>query len=102
MSEQSFGLVADVSSDDPVAIEPLLRQLVGGKITTTVDGFHIEASMTGTSARDLNRGLLSALRRSERRTRLRAEWTSAGVTHRFFDYVPKGTRPETDSSAPSE
>jgi hypothetical protein len=23
---------------------------------------------------------------------LRAERTAAGVTHRFFDYVPKGTR----------
>jgi hypothetical protein len=94
MTEQSFRLLADVSSDDPAAIEPLLRQLiVGGQITTTADGFHLEANMTGTSARDLNRGLLSALRRVERRTRLRAEWTAAGVTYRFFDYVPKGTWP---------
>jgi hypothetical protein len=50
------------------------------------DGFHVEATMTGNSARDLNRQLLSTLRR----TRLRAEWTAAGVTHRFFDYVPRG------------
>jgi len=49
--------------------------------------------MTGPAARDLNRSLLSALRRAERRTRLRAEWTAGGMTERFFDYVPKGTRP---------
>jgi hypothetical protein len=54
--------------------------------------------MTGNSARDLNRQLLSTLRR----TRLRAEWTAAGVTHRFFDYVPKGTRPANNSPEPSE
>jgi hypothetical protein len=100
VTEQRFQLVADVSSDHPAVIEPLVRQLVQGQIARTADGFHIEASMTGASARDLNRQLLSALRRAERRTRLRAEWTAAGVTHRFFDYVPKGTRPATGSTAP--
>jgi hypothetical protein len=49
--------------------------------------------MRGADARELNRFLLSALRRVERRTRLRAEWTANGETHRFFDYVPKGSRP---------
>jgi hypothetical protein len=58
--------------------------------------------MTGNSARDLSRQLLSTLRRAQRRTRLRAEWTAAGVTHRFFDYVPKRTRPENNSTEPSE
>ena len=40
-------------------------------------------------------GLLSALRRVEKRTRLRAEWTGGGTTYRFFDYVPnvKSERP---------
>ena len=47
----------------------------------------------GPDARELNRFLLSALRRVERRTRLRAEWTGEGETQRFFDYVPKGTSP---------
>ena len=75
-------------SDDPAAIEPLLRRLVAGQIAHIGDGFHIEADMTGATARDLNRSLLSALRRVERRTRLRAEWTAAGVTQRYFDYVP--------------
>jgi len=46
--------------------------------------------MAGESARELNRTLLSALRKVERRTRLRSEWTSLNVSERFFDYVPKG------------
>jgi hypothetical protein len=41
--------------------------------------------------------LLSALRRVERRTRLRAEWTGNGETQRFFDYVPKGVSPAAGS-----
>jgi len=49
--------------------------------------------MEGTDSRELNRELLSSLRRVERRIRLRSEWTVNGVTDRFFDYVPKGTRP---------
>ena len=95
MTEQCFQLVADVSSDDPAVIEPLLRRLVQGQITVTAGGFHVEADMIGASAPDLNRWLLSALRRVERRTRLRAEWGAAGGTHRFFDDVPKGTRRRT-------
>jgi hypothetical protein len=92
MSEKVFSLVADVSSDDPSAIAPVLRRLVSGRITATDDGFHVVAELNGESARDLNRALLSALRRVERRTRLRSEWTAGGTTQRFFDYVPKGTR----------
>jgi hypothetical protein len=44
------------------------------------------------SARDLNRTFLSALRKVEKRTTLRAEWVSAdGTSERFFDYVLKKT-----------
>jgi len=92
MAESDYHLVADVSSGDPMAIEPVLRRLVSGAVTKTAGGFHIETTMAGPSARDLNRSLLSALRRAERRTRLRAEWTRGSLTERFFDYVPKGTR----------
>jgi len=59
-------------------------------VKATDDGF--EAELTGGSARDLNRKLLSQMRKAERRTRLRAEWTSEGLTERFFDYVPKGKK----------
>ena len=55
----------------------------------------MEASLVWGSPRELNRQPLSALRRVERRTRWRAEWTAIGDTARFFDYVPKGIRPAT-------
>ena len=55
--------------------------------------FVIEAKMEGENARDLNRTLLSALRRVVKKTRMRAEWTSADkVTERFFDYALKQTK----------
>jgi hypothetical protein len=91
---KAFRLVADVSSDNPVKIRPVLEGIVGAAAITSIPGgFHVEAELAGESAQDLNRSLLSALRRAERRTRLRAEWTAGGVTERFFDYVPKGRRP---------
>jgi hypothetical protein len=44
------------------------------------------------SAKELNRMLLSALRKVEKRTTLRAEWVSAdGTSERFFDYALKKT-----------
>jgi len=89
MPEQPFELVADVSSDDPKAVEPVLRAIAGLKVTPLVDGFHIEGAIVGESARDLNRALLSALRKAERRTRIRSRWTLADATFRFFDYVSK-------------
>lgn len=89
MSESTFELTADVSSNDPQAIEPVLRAIRGLVITPLADGFHIEGFMSGASARDLNRTLLSALRRAERRTRLRSQWTTSDETFRFFDYVVK-------------
>lgn len=92
MRDQDFDLVADVSSADPTAIEPVLRGLIDGEIVPTDDGFHVVAKLSGESAQDLNQSLLSALRRVERRTRLRAVWTAGGVSERFFDYVPKGSR----------
>jgi len=32
------------------------------------------------------------MRRVEKRTRLRSEWTSGKTVEKFFDYVPKGTK----------
>ena len=50
----------------------------------------VTKSMVGESAKDLNRQLLSALRRVEKKTRLRAEWKAKdGTVSRFFDYVLK-------------
>ena len=88
-----YRLSADVSSENLPAIEPVLTQFTGGQVTETPKGLHVDGAMEGTDARDVNRRLLSALRRVEKRTRLRAEWTAGGTTYRFFDYVPKSERP---------
>jgi hypothetical protein len=94
VAKRRFRLVADVSTDDVVVLRPILTRLVGGEsMSARDDGFHVECEMEGESAKDLNRALLSALRRSVKKTRLRAEWTAGGVTERYFDYVSKGTRP---------
>jgi hypothetical protein len=48
--------------------------------------------MEGASAKELNRTLLSTLRKVNKSTTLRAEWTSDdGTTEKFFDYVLKKT-----------
>ena len=88
-----FRLSGEVSSENLSTIQPLLTQITGGQVTATAAGLHVEGAMEGTDARDVNRRLLSALRRIEKRTRLRAEWTAGGTTYRFFDYVPKSERP---------
>jgi len=93
MTTKRFTLIARVSTEDPQAIKPVLQDLVSERsITRTDEGFLIKATMRGEAARELNRTLLSALRRVERKTRLRSEWKSGGTTERFFDYVPKGSR----------
>ena len=93
MTTKRFTLIARVSTEDPQAIKPVLQDLLSDRsITRTDEGFLIKATMHGEAARELNRTLLSALRRVERKTRLRSEWKSGGTTERFFDYVPKGSR----------
>jgi hypothetical protein len=91
--EQTFHLVADVSSDAPSQLRTALETFVRGSVVALDDGYHVEGTVVGESARELNRQLLTALRKVERRTRLRSSWTAEGVTERFFDYVPKGSRP---------
>jgi hypothetical protein len=88
-----FKLIARVSSSNPQAIRPVLENLVTqGSVKEVDEEFMVEAEMKGESAKELNRYLLSSLRRVEKRTRLRAEWTSDdGIIQRFFDYVLKET-----------
>ena len=45
MGSRSFALVADVSSADSAAIEPVLRGLIDGEIIPTVNGFHVAATL---------------------------------------------------------
>jgi len=87
-----FSLLATVSTEDPKAVGAVLETVIGSKGTFASVGekeFQIRAEMEGESAKDLNRSLMSQLRRAEKKTRLRAEWTHGDVTERFFDYVFK-------------
>lgn len=88
---QRFRLSAKVSSDAPDAVKSVLEGIVGkGSVRMEGPDFLVEAEMEGSDAKDLNRSLLSALRRAEKKTRLRAEWKADdGTTYRFFDYVLK-------------
>lgn len=94
MKDRRFALSARVSSNSQEAVETALRKLLPAASIRKQEGeFFVEAEMEGGDAKELNRSLLSALRRAERRTRLRAEWTSEdGETYRFFDYVLKKTK----------
>jgi Uri superfamily endonuclease len=94
MSKKKFTLSATVSSDNPTAIKLVLKRLIGanGTIKSISDGFEIQTKLEGVSAKDLNRTLLSEMRRAEKKTRLRAEWSSGDTVQKFFDYVPKGIR----------
>ena len=86
-----FRLEARVSSSSARAVKPILERVVAkGTLKKEADEFVVEAQMEGESAKELNRSLLSELRRAEKKTRLRASWTSEdGTTERYFDYVLK-------------
>lgn len=94
MSQKKFRLRANVGSYNLAVIKAILERILSNKgtIRQTDQGFEIEAEFEGENARALNRMILSELRRTEKRTRIRAEWTSGDTTERFFDYVPKGIR----------
>lgn len=90
----SFKLEARVNSGNPGAIQKVLESFVGsnGSVKRAEDekgGYLVEGRITGSSAKELNRQLLSALRKVEKKTTLRAEWTSGDETERYFDYVLK-------------
>jgi hypothetical protein len=82
-----------VSRSDAQTIRHALEQLAAkGSVRKAGEDFMVEAEMEGASAKELNRTLLSALRKVQRKTTLRAEWTSSdNTTERFFDYVLKKT-----------
>ncbi|MDG6995132.1 MAG: hypothetical protein JRN52_04340 [Nitrososphaerota archaeon] len=90
----TFILSAQIKSSNPDAIKPILENLFKSKGSVTKQetvGFTVSAVVEGSSAKELNRSLLSKLRKVEKKTTLRAEWTSKGVTERYFDYVLKKT-----------
>jgi hypothetical protein len=89
----NFKLKARVSRSDAGTIRHALEQLAAkGSVKKSAEEFIVEAEVEGASAKELNRALLSALRKVQRKTTLRAEWTSSdNTTERFFDYVLKKT-----------
>ena len=86
-----FSVEGSINTESPEAVRPVLERLIRKGCVTRIGEkeFRIEAEMEGEAAKELNRSLLSDLRRAERRTRLRAEWTCGETTERFFDYVLK-------------
>lgn len=94
MPQKIFKLTAKVNSHNPKAVGSVLQRIIetNGKIRSVEGGFEVEAKLKGESAKDLNRTLLSEMRRAEKRTRLRSEWASGNTVEKFFDYVPKGIR----------
>ncbi|MGO9794033.1 MAG: hypothetical protein ACLP8S_32320, partial [Solirubrobacteraceae bacterium] len=68
-----FDLDADIRSTSLQEVLPALQDLFPeATIETTETGLRVRVQLEGESARDLNRAVLSALRRVERRTTLRA------------------------------
>jgi hypothetical protein len=100
VASKRFRVAARVSSSNLRAIKPVLEHLIkSGSVKEAEGEFIVEAEMVGDSAKELNRLILSTLRRVEKKTRLRAEWTSEnGTTQRFFDYVLKKTTRTNPSS----
>ena len=94
MVKKKFIVSARISSDRPSAIKPVLERIIGNKGAVKLSGeeFEINAELEGESAKDLNRLILSEMRRVEKKTRSRAEYTSDNMVERFFDYVPKSPR----------
>ena len=89
-----LNLKARINRSDARTIRHALGQLSAkGSVWKAGGEFVVEAEMEGASARELNRTFLSALRKVEKRTTLRAEWTSGdgSTSERFFDYVLKRT-----------
>ncbi len=45
MAERRYQVVADLSSDNPKAVRPVLAQIVGARLRQTSDGFHADATL---------------------------------------------------------
>ena len=98
MTETTYRLSARVSSNDLAAARAVLHELLpDGRIDDDQAELLVEAELAGDSAKELNRSLLSALRRAQKKTRLRSQWTAPdGTVERYFDYVLKKVIPGTD------
>jgi hypothetical protein len=91
---QRFELVARVSTENQDAVRLVLHAFLertSGTLREEGGAFVLEAVLVGKDARELNRKLLSALRKAEKRTRLRAQRKHGTEVDHFFDYVLKRT-----------
>lgn len=103
MSLKRISLKARVSSSNLEAVKRVLENVTPNcRITVDGDELTVEGMLSGINAKELNRSLLSAMRRIEKRTKLRSEWTfEDGTTERYFDYVlKKTTRGNVDRATP--
>ena len=91
MAQTTYRLSARVSSESPRAARSVLHALFpAASIRDDQGELVVEAELAGESPKELNRSLLSALRRAEKKTRLRSQWTAPdGTVERYFDYVLK-------------
>ncbi len=89
----TFKLHARVSRAEAATVRQALADLAAkASITQEGNEFIIDTDVDGDSAKDLNRRLLSTLRKAHKRATLRAQWTSpANLTESYFDYVLKKT-----------
>ena len=114
MAPKIFQLIATVSTDNPPAVQTALKELIGARGTVEsyvgnerapgdIGKFSIRAELQGESAKELNRELLSALRKVEKKTRLRSAWSCGGEVEQYFDYVLKKTtrKQVTDADLPT-
>lgn len=93
MGQKKFTLGADIGTANQEAVGAILIKTVGvNSMLITDGGFRLKTTMEGETADELNRSLLSTLRRAEKMTTLQAEWTYDNRTERFVDFVPQGTR----------
>lgn len=85
-----FKLKARISRSDERTIRHALQQLGSdGEVKKVRGEFAVSAEIEGTSAEELNKSLISALKAVKKRTKLRAEWTSDdGIAQTFFDHLP--------------
>ncbi len=94
MSIRIYRLKAQTSSNNPQSVLQVLKRFLIRKGDVVLNGELIEvnAELEGESAKDLSRILLSEMRKIEKKTRLRTEWTSDNITERFFDYVSNSVK----------
>ncbi|MCL5268621.1 MAG: hypothetical protein M1469_11045 [Bacteroidetes bacterium] len=73
MDRKNRVLFAEITTDEPKRVEPLLTEIVVvNAILRNGTGFKIRTTSEGESAQELNRLMLSALRRISKGTTLKA------------------------------